>query len=112
MEPLGRKEQLKQEFKAKKKEKVNIEDLKLNFDPSTFEYFKEMNETNLKLYNCTATAIDYDWVEVIMAVSLEEAKEKFSEMVEVSGTWYAGVNVNELKFDGYVISVHKVGEEN
>ena len=61
----------------------------------------------LKLFYCTASATDHDWVEIIVAESLEEAKETFSKMVEESNSWYACEFVHELVIDDYEIAIKK-----
>lgn len=61
----------------------------------------------MKLFYCSATATDHDWVEIIVAETLEEAKKKFSKMVEESSSWYAGECVDELTFDDYEINIKK-----
>ncbi|MDP4108291.1 MAG: hypothetical protein Q8935_25525 [Bacillota bacterium] len=61
----------------------------------------------LKLFYCTATATDYDWVEIIVAESIEEAKEKFAKMVEDSNSWFSGESVDELTFEDYIVTVKK-----
>lgn len=61
----------------------------------------------LKLYYCVASTTDHDWVEIIVAKDLDSATEQFNKMVEESGSWYAGVNVDELNFDDYEVTIMK-----
>lgn len=59
----------------------------------------------LKLYYCIASGTNYDWVEVIVAETIEEAESKWSKMVEDSDSWYAGEQIYELELEGYEVIV-------
>lgn len=61
----------------------------------------------LKLYYCIARGRDSDWVEVIVADSIEEAENKWLEMVEEDQTYYSGEQVYELELEGYEVTVKK-----
>jgi hypothetical protein len=68
---------------------------------------KEMNHIDeLKLYQCSATAIDHDIWDCVIARTEEEAEKKFKKKLDEEDIWYAGtVLAYEVKIDGYEIHV-------
>jgi|GEM_PF-3298190 len=64
-------------------------------------------KTRLKLFDCSAVAIDYEPRQIIPAHTEEEAKSKFKKSLDDEGTWYTGtVFANELEFKDYDIVLY------
>lgn len=60
----------------------------------------------MKLYICSANAVDYEPTGIIVAETEKEAQEKFEKELDDDGIWYAGtVWVEEVEVKGYEIIV-------
>lgn len=64
-------------------------------------------KTSLKLFDCSAVAIDYEPRQIIPALTEEEAKAKFKKSLDDDDIWYTGtVFVSELEFKDYDIVLY------
>lgn len=63
----------------------------------------------MKLYHCSANAIDWEPQDYLVAESESEAKEIFKQSLDEEDIWYSGtIFVDEVKIEGYKITVEKL----
>ena len=60
----------------------------------------------MKLWLCSASAIDYEPFGLVVAETEEKAIKKFSDSLDEGGTWYASVSAEVVEVvDGYGIEI-------